>query len=89
MLRIVVSQSEIGRQALFVLVHVVVAHLDAAQIQVFGSCSSVFGIAVANKLVDFGPVLILKHALRIQLIGLTFYRDTGFSYMEIIESLRV
>ena len=48
-----------------------------------------FGIPVAKKLVDFGPVLILKHALRIQLIGLTFYHDAGFCHVGIIESLQV
>ena len=81
------SVNEIKPQAVLVLV--VVLYLDATQIQVFGDRPSIFGIAVTEKLVYFGPVLILKHALQIQLIGLTFYRDAGFSLVGIIESLQL
>ena len=82
-----VGRSEIKPQAVFVLV--VVPHLNAAQIQIFGNRSSVFGIAVTQKLVHFGPVLILEHALQTTLLGLAFYRYAGFSHIGIIESLGV
>ena len=67
---IIVSGPEIEPQAILV----VVTHLDAAQIQVFSDRLSAFIIAVAKKFVNLRPMLILKHALRIQLIGFTFDR---------------
>ena len=42
-----------------------------------------------KKLARFGPVLVFKHTLRVQLVRFTFHRDAGFNDMRIIESLRV
>ena len=75
---IIVSGPEIEPQAILV----VVTHLDAAQIQVFSNRLSAFGIAVAQKFVDLGPTLILKHTLRVQLIGFNFDRHAHFSHVD-------
>ena len=34
-------------------------------------------------------MLVFEHALRVQLVRFTFYRNAGFSNMRIVESLRV